>query len=92
MGCQSRWRGSTFCSAAVKPAIFPMILVIKLALVLFLLAWSGLGVWLAVKYENLFGWHPDDPSESSGARALNMTQVWSVWFGFFAVAVYFLIR
>jgi hypothetical protein len=69
-----------------------MIFLIKLALVLFLFAWSGFGVWMAVKYENLFGWHRDDPSESSGARALNMTQVWSVWFGFFAVAIYFLIR
>ena len=47
---------------------------------------------MLVKYDRLFGRHPDDPSESSGGRALNLTQVSSVWFGFFAVAVYFLIR
>lgn len=69
-----------------------MIVFIKIALALFLVAWSGLGLWMLVKYDRLFGRHPDDPSESSGGRALNLTQVSSVWFGFFAVAVYFLIR
>jgi hypothetical protein len=47
---------------------------------------------MLLKYDQLFGDHPDDPAESSGARALNVTQVSSVWFGFFAVAFYFLIR
>ena len=71
---------------------YAMIYFIKIALALFLIAWSGLGLWMLVKYDRLFGRHPDDPSESSGGRALNLTQVSSVWFGFFAVAVYFLIR
>ena len=71
---------------------YAMIVFIKIALALFLIAWSGLGLWMLVKYDRLFGRHPDDPSESSGGRALNLTQVYSVWFGFFAVAVYFLIR
>ncbi len=69
-----------------------MIILIKLALALFLIAWSGVGLWMLVKYDALFGFHKDDPAESSGARALNVTQVVSVWFGFFAVAFYFLIR
>jgi hypothetical protein len=69
-----------------------MIFLIKFALALFLIAWSGLGLWMLVKYDRLFGRHRDDPAESSGARALNFTQVASVWFGFFAVAFYFLIR
>ncbi len=69
-----------------------MIILIKLALALFLIAWSGVGLWMLVKYDALFGFHKDDPAESSGARALNVTQVASVWFGFFAVAFYFLIR
>ncbi len=69
-----------------------MVLLIKLALALFLIAWSGIGLWMLVKYDALFGFHKDDPSESSGARALNVTQVASVWFGGFAVAFYFLIR
>ena len=65
-------------------------ILLKIFLVVFLIAWSGLGLWLLVKFDKLFGHHPDDPAESSGARALNATQVGSVWFGFFAVAVYFL--
>jgi hypothetical protein len=69
-----------------------MIILIKIALALFLIGWSGLGLWMLVKYDSLFGYHPDDPAESSGARALNVTQVSSVWFGFFAVAFYLLIR
>ena len=69
-----------------------MIILVKIALALFLIAWSGLGLWMMLKYDSLFGLHRDDPSESSGARALNVTQVGSVWFGFFAVAFYFLIR
>ena len=47
---------------------------------------------MPLKYDRLFGRHPNDPAASSGARALNVTQVSSVWFGFFAVAFYFLIR
>ncbi len=69
-----------------------MIIIVKIFLAVFLIAWSGLGLWLVVKYDQLFGLHKDDPSESSGARALNVTQCGSVWFGFFAVAFYFLIR
>jgi hypothetical protein len=69
-----------------------MVILIKISLALFLIGWSGLGLWMLVKYDQLFGYHPDDPAESSGARALNVTQVSSVWFGFFAVAFYFLIR
>jgi hypothetical protein len=69
-----------------------MIIFIKIILAFFLISWTGLGLWMLVKYDHLFGFHPDDPAESSGARALNVTQVGSVWFGFFAVAFYFLIR
>ncbi|WP_411826725.1 hypothetical protein [Luteolibacter sp. AS25] len=65
-------------------------IIVNIALVLFLIFWMGVAVWLVVKYENIFGLHPDDPSETDGARTLNMTQVWSCWFGFFAIAVYFL--
>jgi hypothetical protein len=64
---------------------------IKPALFLFLLFWCGLGIWLFVKYEKLFGLHPDDPAESSGARALNVTQVSIVWVGVFKITLYFLI-
>ena len=64
---------------------------LKLALFLFLLFWCALGLWLFLKYDTLFGLHPDDPAESSGARALNVTQVSIVWLGVFKIALYFLI-
>jgi hypothetical protein len=67
-----------------------MIILLNIALVLFLLGWLVVAGWLLVKYEKIFGLHPDDLSETPGARTLNMTQVWSVWFGFFAIALYFL--
>jgi hypothetical protein len=69
-----------------------MIILIKIAIALFMVFWLGFAVWLLVKYERLFGYHPDDPAETPGARSLNLTQVWSCWFGVFAIAGYFLFR
>lgn len=69
-----------------------MMILLKLGLLLFLAGWSWLGIWMLLKYDRLFGLHPDDPAESSGARALNVTQVSSVWIGVFGIAFYFLIR
>jgi hypothetical protein len=68
-----------------------MNLIVNIGLTLFLIFWLGVAVWLIVKYEKLFGHHPDDPSESPGARSLNLTQVWSFWVGMFAIAAYFLV-
>jgi hypothetical protein len=62
----------------------------KISIVLFLIFWLGFGAWLLFRFEKLFGFHSDDPAETSGARALNQTQIWSCWFGMFAIAVYFL--
>lgn len=67
-----------------------MIILIKIGLALFIIFWLGVAVWLLVKYENIFGLHPDDPAETPGARSLNLTQVWSCWFGILAMAGYFL--
>lgn len=78
--------------AAVTDSPRAMIILIKIALALFLVFWLGFAVWLLVKYERLFGYHPDDPAETPGARTLNLTQVWSCWFGVFAIAGYFLFR
>ncbi len=66
-------------------------ILLKIALFLFLLFWCGLGLWMMWRYERLFGLHPDDPAESSGARALNVTQVSIVWVGVFKITLYFLI-
>ncbi len=69
-----------------------MIIIVKIFLFLFLIFWLGFGAWLLIRFEKLFGYHPDDPAETPGARSLNQTQVWSCWFGIFAVAGYFLFR
>lgn len=69
-----------------------VIVVLKCALFFFLVGWCGLGLWMMLRYDRLFGLHPDDPAESSGARALNVTQVSIVWVGVFKIALYFLIR
>jgi hypothetical protein len=69
-----------------------MMFLLKSFIFLFLVGWCGLGLWLVVRYDQLFGLHPDDPAESSGARALNMTQVSIVWAGVFLMALYFLFR
>ena len=69
-----------------------MTIVLKIFLFLFLAGWCGLGLWMMLGYQRLFGLHPDDPAESSGARALNVTQVSIIWVGVFKIALYFLIR
>lgn len=67
-----------------------VIILIKIFLALFLVFWLGFAAWLLIRFEKLFGFHPDDPAETPGARSLNQTQIWSCWFGIFAVAGYFL--
>lgn len=69
-----------------------MIILLKISLTLFLIAWSAFGVWLVVKYDPLFGPHRDDPSETAGARSLGIAHVATIWLGFFALALYFLLR
>jgi hypothetical protein len=81
------WRPTWFYQ---KPQAMAFLL--KLGIFIFLAGWSYLGIWMLLKYDELFGLHPDDPAESSGARALNVTQVSVVWVGVFAMTLYFLIR
>lgn len=61
-------------------------------LILFLLAWTTLGVWLVVKYQALFGPHPDDPAESPGARSFGVAHIVAIWIGGEALALYYLLR
>lgn len=70
----------------------PMIYIVKTGIVFFLLGWTIFGAWLVLKYSALFGPHPDDPAESVGARSFGVTHIGLVWFGAFALAVYFLFR
>ncbi|MFT4176857.1 MAG: hypothetical protein QM627_09395 [Luteolibacter sp.] len=67
-----------------------MVIVLKIFLVLFIIGWSALGLYLLIHFDRFFGRHRDDPSETAGASSLNITHIASVWFGFFALAVYFL--
>lgn len=69
-----------------------IMILIKIALALFIIFWLGFGAWMLVKYEGLFGYHPDDPAETTGARSLNLTQIWSCWFGILAIMGYFLFK
>ena len=69
-----------------------MIIVIKSAIVLFLLGWSFFGAWMLLRYAVLFGPHQDDPAETAGARSFGVAHVCAVWFGAFALAFYFLFR
>ncbi len=77
------------CGASMRAEVMVLL---KCVLFLFLVGWCGLGLWMLLRYDRLFGLHPDDPAESSGARALNVTQVSIVWVGVFKIALYFLIR
>ncbi|MEP2775667.1 MAG: hypothetical protein ABJQ29_04310 [Luteolibacter sp.] len=67
-----------------------LVILTKLLLIAFMVFWLGFGAWLLIRFEGLFGSHPDDPAETPGARSLNLTQVWSCWFGMLAVTGYFL--
>ncbi len=59
---------------------------------LFLLSWVWGGIYLIINFQKIFGPHPDDPSETPGARSFGQTQIWSVWIGIIAVGVYFLFK
>jgi hypothetical protein len=85
----SHWLDIKGCRTKILP--FPMIL-LKIALALFLIAWTVFGIWMLLKFNLLFGPHRDDPAETPGARSFGVTHVVSVWFGFFVLALYFLFR
>lgn len=69
-----------------------MIYIVKITLALFLIAWSGFGIWMVLKYAFLFGPHHDDPAETPGARSFGVTHLVIVWVGFFLLAAYFLFK
>ncbi len=69
-----------------------MIYLLKSAIVMFLLGWAFFGMWLVYRYAVLFGPHRDDPAETPGARSFGVTHICVVWFGFFSLAIHFLLR
>jgi len=58
--------------------------------VLFLILWIWGGVYLVKNFQKIFGAHPDDPSESPGARSLGQTQIWATWVGVIVALIWFL--
>lgn len=68
-----------------------MILIVKLLIVTFLVAWTLLGGYLVVKYGALFGPHHDHRAETPGARSFGIAHIVAVWVGAFVLAVYFLL-
>ena len=68
-----------------------MILIVKLLIVAFLVAWTLLGGYLVVKYGVLFGPHHDHRAETPGARSFGIAHIAAVWVGAFVLAIYFLL-
>lgn len=68
-----------------------MILIVKLLIVAFLVAWTFLGGYLVVKYGVLFGPHHDHRAETPGARSFGIAHIAAVWVGAFVLAIYFLL-
>ena len=66
--------------------------IVKAGMAVFLIAWAIVGFRILRQSRSLFGPHPDDPSESAGARSFGVSQVVAVWVGGFVLAVYFLSR
>jgi hypothetical protein len=69
----------------------PMILLVKLLIAAFLIAWTFLGGYLVVKYGALFGPHHDHRAETPGARSFGIAHIAAVWVGAFVLAIYFLL-
>jgi len=64
----------------------------KAIVAIFLIVWIWGGIHLIMNFKKIFGPHPDDPSETPGARSLGQTQIWSVWIGIIIVGFYFLFK
>ena len=64
----------------------------KIVIFLALLGWIGGGFFLMKNFKKFFGPHPDDPSETSAARMLGQTQIWSIWIGIALVGFYYLVK
>lgn len=65
-------------------------ILIKSFLAISLVGWIYLGFYLITRFKKLFGAHPDDPSETPGARSFGLAHIVSIWIGVFALLIYFL--
>ncbi len=64
----------------------------KFILLIVLILWTWGGLYLIKNFNKIFGPHPDDPSETPGARSYGQTQIWSVWIGMIAIGIYYLLN
>lgn len=67
-------------------------IVIKIFLAVSLLTWIWLGFFLITRFKKLFGAHPDDPSETPGARSFGLAHIVTIWIGIFGLLIFFLIK
>lgn len=67
-------------------------ILLKVAMVLFLVIWFLLGAWLLLRAKILFGPHKDDPAESPGARSFGVAHIIAVWIGGVVIGFYFLLK
>jgi len=64
----------------------------KLIVFILLIAWIWGGYYLIRNFKRIFGKHRDDPSETSAARLLGQTQIWSVWIGMIICGIYIIFK
>lgn len=62
----------------------------KILIAICMVAWTAAGVWMVVKYKELFGPNDDHQSETPGARSFGISQIAAVWVGGVALGCYFL--
>ena len=70
-----------------RPAMF----FVKILFALALIPWTLAGLWLAVKFQSLFGPDRGHPSETPGERSFGITHVFAVWIGGMALGIYFVL-
>lgn len=67
-------------------------ILIKAFLVAAIIGMLWLGFYLVTRYHKLFGPHPDDPSETPGARSFGLAHIISIWIGTLGLLIYFLFK
>ena len=69
-----------------------MLLPVKIFLVICILAWIWVAYFLITRYKKLFGAHPDDPSETPGARSFGLAHIVTIWIGMMGLFIFFLFK
>jgi len=65
---------------------------ITVVLIIALIIWNYVGYYLVSRFQKLFGAHPDDPSETPGARSFGLAHIVSIYIGIYALLIYFIIK